>query len=274
MCYNLVVHMFDVQQQTQLNQLIQQLQQRYGSRGGRRADQLAQLPSAVISSGFPVLDAVLPGGGIPRGALTYIRGPAGSGATSLALLLLARLQSTGGLVGAADLSSTLAPTAFAAAGLALDELVLIRPCDGTTAALTLLTLLMRQLPTAYLIDSPAHWQTYPDAARSLALVRQRLPRLLRSSGTALLVRAAAPPLPLPTAETLPFWAELAAVEIAVQPQHWLRRYGVIVGCRVTAQVRAAQRRYQIPLLDLPLLELDELQLSAGEAEAACSGHYG
>jgi hypothetical protein len=251
--------MFDMQRQDQLNRLIQRLQQRYGSRGGRRANQITQLAPRVAGSGFPALDAVLPGGGIPLGALTYIRGPAGSGATSLALLLLARLQAAGGLVGVADLSSTLAPTAYAAAGLTLDELLLVRPRDGMTAALTLLTLLMRQLPTAYLIDSPAHWQHYADAARSLALVRQRLPRLLSSSGAALLVRAAAPPLPLPLPETVPFWAELAAVEIAVQPQAWLRRYGVIVGSRVTAQVRTAHRLQQVPLLDLPLLELDELQ---------------
>lgn len=78
-------------------------------------------------SGIPVLDAALPGGGWPRGALVELLGEAdGRGAFSLIVPLLARLSAAGRMV------ALLAPPyrpyapALAAAGVALSQVLLVR----------------------------------------------------------------------------------------------------------------------------------------------------
>ena len=50
-----------------------------------------------VPSGHPALDAALGTGGWPRGALTLLDAPAGSGATTLALGTLGAAQAAGGL---------------------------------------------------------------------------------------------------------------------------------------------------------------------------------
>jgi recombination protein RecA len=81
-----------------------------------------------IPSGIPAIDA-LTAGGIPRGALTEIYGPASSGRTSLLFGLLKRVtanQEFGALI---DTSDAFDPASAAEAGVQLSRLVWIR-CGG------------------------------------------------------------------------------------------------------------------------------------------------
>lgn len=92
-----------------------------------RGDAVASLPESTIPSGYPELDAELPGGGWPRGSLTEIlvdRG--GVGEISLLLPALARLSAEGGWLALVAPPWLPHAPAWAAAGLALERLVIIK----------------------------------------------------------------------------------------------------------------------------------------------------
>jgi hypothetical protein len=84
---------------------------------------------AAIASGFAALDAALPGGGWPRGALTeMLLEREGIGELRLTLPALARLQAEGrSIVWVAPPYRPYAP-ALAAAGLDLARLIVVRGC--------------------------------------------------------------------------------------------------------------------------------------------------
>jgi cell division inhibitor SulA/protein ImuA len=92
-----------------------------------RGDVLARLPDSAVPTGYAELDAELPGGGWPRGNLTEILvDRSGLGEMSLLLPALASLSAAGGwLALVAPPWLPHAPT-WAAAGLALERLVVVK----------------------------------------------------------------------------------------------------------------------------------------------------
>ena len=129
----------------------------------RRGDGFAVAPAPTLASGFPRLDAELPGGGWPRGALTELL-PEGEGIGELDLLLpaLAALTAAGQTVVLVAPPHAAHAPAWAAAGIRLDRLRLVFPrrprdalwagvealrCGGVAATLLWLDPLFRgQLP--------------------------------------------------------------------------------------------------------------------------------
>ena len=92
-----------------------------------RGDTLASLAQETIPSGHPELDAELPGGGWPRGSLTEILvDRSGVGEMSLLLPALARLSAEGGWLALVAPPCLPHAPAWAAAGLALERLVIIK----------------------------------------------------------------------------------------------------------------------------------------------------
>jgi hypothetical protein len=92
-----------------------------------RGDTLATLPETAIPSGHAELDAELPGGGWPRGILTEILVDRGSvGEMSLLLPALAQLSAAGGWLALVAPPWLPHAPAWAAAGLALERLVVVR----------------------------------------------------------------------------------------------------------------------------------------------------
>jgi hypothetical protein len=81
----------------------------------------------MVSSGIPALDTLT--GGLPRGCLTEICGPASSGRTSLLLAALAAATCRGEFCVLVDASDSLDPHSAAAAGVDLDRLLWIRCND-------------------------------------------------------------------------------------------------------------------------------------------------
>ena len=79
------------------------------------------------SCGRPEVDALLPGGGFPRGALTELTGGHASGKTALALSALATAMGQDGLAAFVDGRGELYPPAAAAFGVDLDRLLVVRP---------------------------------------------------------------------------------------------------------------------------------------------------
>src|SRR6266446_8688160 len=81
----------------------------------------------VLSTGVLEVDSLI--GGLPRGAITEIFGPASSGRTSLMLAALAHASTHDEVCALVDTSNTFDPTTAINAQMDLDQLLWIR-CDA------------------------------------------------------------------------------------------------------------------------------------------------
>jgi len=89
------------------------------------ASQLEIRPAPeMVSSGVAAIDALT--GGLPRGCLTEICGPASSGRTTLLLAALAAATRRGEFCAVVDASDALDPQSVAAAGVDLERLLWVR----------------------------------------------------------------------------------------------------------------------------------------------------
>ena len=94
----------------------------------------------VVSTGIPELDASF--GGLPRGAMTEICGPACSGRTSMLLSALAARTADGEVCALVDAQNSFDPLSAAAAGVALKQLLWVR-CQNIDQALRATDLLIQ-----------------------------------------------------------------------------------------------------------------------------------
>jgi hypothetical protein len=93
--------------------------------GVTSASRLAVRPEPeMVSSGIVAMDALT--GGLPRGCLTEICGPASSGRTTVLLSALAAATRRGEFCAVVDASDALDPQSVAAAGVELDRLLWVR----------------------------------------------------------------------------------------------------------------------------------------------------
>jgi recombination protein RecA len=81
----------------------------------------------LVRTGIASLDQIV--GGIPRGALSEIYGPASSGRTSLMLSLLSGMTRAGEVCALVDASDNFSPHVAAAAGVDFNQLLWVR-CNG------------------------------------------------------------------------------------------------------------------------------------------------
>jgi RecA DNA recombination protein len=93
--------------------------------GVTSASQLAVRPAPeMVSSGIAAMDALT--GGLPRGCLTEICGPASSGRTTLLLSAVAAATRRGEFCALVDAGDTLDPQSAAAAGIELERFLWVR----------------------------------------------------------------------------------------------------------------------------------------------------
>ena len=93
----------------------------------------------TVSCGIPEIDAIT--GGLPRGALTEIIGPASSGRTSLLISLLAKMTARDEVCALVDAQDSFDPRSARAAGVELKRLLWVR-CHGMERALKVMDLLL------------------------------------------------------------------------------------------------------------------------------------
>jgi hypothetical protein len=134
-------------------------------------------PAPAIPTGIAALDAALPGGGLPRGRLTELAGPAGSGKTTIARAIVETTVADRGWVAYIDAQRTLDPRDWAHLGDA-EGVWMIRPHDATRAAWCADVLLRSGAFALVVLDGA------PALTRSNAV---RLTRLARDADCALLV---------------------------------------------------------------------------------------
>ena len=98
--------------------------------GVTQASRLAVRPTPeMVSSGIAAMDALT--GGLPRGCLTEICGPASSGRTTLLLSALAAATGRGECCAVVDAGDALDPQCVADAGVELDRLLWVRCGEDT-----------------------------------------------------------------------------------------------------------------------------------------------
>ncbi len=98
----------------------------------RRIERRPGRREGCVASGLAAVDAVLPGGGFPRGALAELSGGPASGKTAVALALFAALA-PGELAAYVDGRGELYPPAAAARGVDLARLLVVRPLAPAAA---------------------------------------------------------------------------------------------------------------------------------------------
>jgi protein ImuA len=94
----------------------------------RRIEHRPARREGFVPCGLAGVDAVLPGGGFPRGALAELAGGPASGKTAVALALFASLG-PGDLAAYVDGRGELYPPAAAARGVDLARLLVVRPAS-------------------------------------------------------------------------------------------------------------------------------------------------
>ena len=143
----------------------------------------------LMPSGIPGFDAVL--GGVPRGAVTDIFGPASSGRTCLLVALLAQATAGQEFCAVVDASDAFDPNSAAAAGVALERLLWIRTGGNAEHALKATDLLLQA--GGFGLVAMDLGDVAPETARRISLASwYRLRRAVENTPTALVVVERAP----------------------------------------------------------------------------------
>jgi recombination protein RecA len=213
------------------------IHRRYGpwslikGRPARTAGPTAEV--AHIPTGFAKLDQALGIGGLPKGRMCEVLGPATSGKTTLALKFLVQAQTGGGEVAYIDQALYFDPDYAYRCGLDLSRLLVGRTHD-LREALAMTEALARSGGLAALVfDALDFVWTDPDVASHLAATLNRLTPFLTRSGTVLLVLHESATDRSPALSAL---AHCAAVRLQVVRERWLEHHGDIRGYKARVEV--------------------------------------
>jgi recombination protein RecA len=234
--------------QRQLDMAVATIHRRFGARSllkGRPASTAAGSP-AHISTGFPALDRALGIGGLPRGRMCELVGPATSGKTTLALKFLAQAQAGGAQVAYVDQALYFDPDYAHRCGLDLSRLLVGTSYDLREALAATEALVRSGSLSAMVFDSLDFLWTDAQAAALLAATLNRLPAALSRANTTLLILHETAPaetaagasgeLPLGNSPALSTLSHSAAVRLQVVREHWVRRHGDVRGYEARVEV--------------------------------------
>ncbi|MBI9048226.1 MAG: recombinase RecA [Anaerolineaceae bacterium] len=128
---------------------------RYGEGSIMRLGENTQLAVEVIPTGSIAVDIALGVGGLPRGRVTEIYGPEGSGKTTLCLHVVAEAQKMGYTAAFIDMEHALDPSYSAKLGVNVEELLVSQPDTGEQALEIAETLVRSGAVEIVVIDSVA-----------------------------------------------------------------------------------------------------------------------
>ena len=216
------------------SEAVARIQQRWGAgviRRGRIVGDPQLRGVLVRGSGFAGLDALLGARGIPDG-LTLLRGPMGSGRTTLALRTLAATQGVGGAAAWIDASHTFDGLEAASRGVLISSLPIIAP-RGVDEALEM---------AGSILSADAADLIVLDCAGVRGKVRvdalERLAARARRAGSSIVAML--------DGES----AALSDLALGCRTVDWLRVGADVVGRRMEVQLQAGPRRGASVLIDL------------------------
>lgn len=136
----------------------------------RRIERRPPRREGFLPSDRPEVDALLPGGGFPRGAISHLAGGPASGKTGLALEVLAAALREGGLAAFVDGRGDLYPPAAEPLGIDLGRMLVVRTTgDAATGLWAAEAILASGAFAAAAIDVPVSGLP---AARAEAMLRR------------------------------------------------------------------------------------------------------
>jgi recombination protein RecA len=147
--------MADGGRQKALETALASLTKRFGEGAIMRLGEATHLDVDVIPTGSLALDFALGVGGIPRGRVTEIYGPEGSGKTTLCQHIVAEAQKRGGTAAFVDMEHALEPAYAAVCGVNVDALLISQPDTGEQALEIAETLIRSGAVDIVVIDSVA-----------------------------------------------------------------------------------------------------------------------
>jgi recombination protein RecA len=109
------------------------IHKRFGEGAIMRLGAASHLNVQVIPTGSLSLDIALGVGGVPRGRITEIYGPEGSGKTTVCQHIIAEAQRMGGTAAIIDVEHALDPAYARVCGVNVDELYISQPDTGEEA---------------------------------------------------------------------------------------------------------------------------------------------
>ncbi|MBN1287725.1 MAG: recombinase RecA [Anaerolineae bacterium] len=137
-----------------LERALADLTKRFGDGAIMRLGE-AGLNVDIIPTGSLALDIALGVGGIPRGRVTEVYGPEGSGKTTLCLHIVAEAQARGGMGAFIDMEHALDPTYAHKLGVDIDNLYISQPDTGEQALEIAETLVRSGALDVIVVDSVA-----------------------------------------------------------------------------------------------------------------------
>lgn len=215
-----------------LDLVIAGLQRRFGSRAiycYERPATSILLPH--IATGFGELDQALGIGGIPRGQITEILGPATSGKATLAAKVIAQAQGAGHRAAWVDLSWTLDADYLHRCQVDLEGLLVVRPHNGEEAMAIASSLVAGELGVL-IFDEVTSLK-----GRNLApdLLQAALTRIyqtaIRSSCAVILLTTTyfGPPGDLANYPPGFSLSHCSAIRLALKQEEWIRKHGDVWG---------------------------------------------
>lgn len=125
--------MADQGREKALDRALGDLIKRFGDGAIMRLGDVSHMDVQVIPTGSLSLDRALGVGGVPRGRVTEIYGPDGSGKTTLAQHVVAEAQKAGGVAAYIDMEHALDPAYARRCGVDIDSLLISQPDTGEQA---------------------------------------------------------------------------------------------------------------------------------------------
>jgi recombination protein RecA len=116
-----------------LETTLSSIEKRYGEGAIMRLGQASHLQVESIPTGSLALDLALGIGGVPRGRVTEVYGPEGSGKTTLCQHIVAEAQCMGGVAAFIDMEHALDPVYATKCGVDVEELYISQPDTGEQA---------------------------------------------------------------------------------------------------------------------------------------------
>jgi recombination protein RecA len=125
--------MADEGRQKVLDQTVAQIKRRFGDGALMRLGDATHLNVEVVPTGSLALDVALGVGGVPRGRITEVYGPEGSGKTTICQHIVAEVQKQGGIAAFIDMEHALDPTYAVRCGVDVESLYISQPDTGEQA---------------------------------------------------------------------------------------------------------------------------------------------
>ncbi len=147
--------MADEGRQKVLDQTVAQIKRRFGDGALMRLGDATHLNVEIIPTGSLALDVALGVGGVPRGRITEIYGPEGSGKTTICQHIVAEAQRRGGIAAFIDMEHALDPSYAVRCGVDVESLYISQPDTGEQALEIAETLVRSGAVDVVVIDSVA-----------------------------------------------------------------------------------------------------------------------